>query len=404
MSQQKSDINVLWLPGWYPSKMNFLPGDFTDRHAAAVGKFVNVIVIYVTKDPSLANNKTVIEVDHPKQRHVYRGYYGSPAGLGLVGKLWSIILYYRLMFKLYHLAKKEVVQFNLAHVHISLRQGLFAQWLKRKAGLPYVITEQNSWFMPVGNQYYPRSAIMQKIIKSNFRNANAVHVVSDSLGLQLKLKFPFIKTFVVIPNVVDTNVFYPLPTKTQESAFNFFTVTGDVYHKNTDGIIRAFAHFIKQGTEAVLHVAGPNADQLKALAIDLSVAHVIKFYGPIGYEAVAHQMQLADALIFFTRYETFGCVMAEALCCGTPVIASRIPVLEENLTAFENALFVTSGDELDLAEALGRFVSIHHGFDKEKIAIQARDKYNYEKIGGQFLLFYQYVLQNTHSSSDAIDL
>ncbi len=393
MNDQHNDINVLWLPGWYPSKVNFLPGDFTDRHATAVSDFVKVHVLFITKDPALQADKTFIEVERSGQKIVYRGYYGSPKGAGIVGKAWSVFMYYRLLFQLFIIAKKEVQKFDLAHVHISLRQGLFAQWLKRKHGLRYVITEQNSWFMPVGDQYFTRSATMRRIIRSNFKNAEAVHVVSNSLGQQLIARFSFLKTFTVIPNVVDSNLFHPLQSKPGSDSLNFFTITGDVYHKNTDGIIRAFANFIKQNGKAVLHIAGPGTEALEALAHDLAIASSVRFYGAINYEAVARLMQQADALIFFTRYETFGCVMAEALCCGTPVIASKIAVLEENLNENENALFVPAADEAALTEQLQSFVSKGHFFDAKKIAADARDKYNYDNIGRQFLHFYKKVLE-----------
>ncbi len=394
MSEQTNILKTLWLPGWYPSKIDFLPGDFTDRHAAAVSQFASVSVLYVTKDPSLTNNKSVVETKHSGQHRTYRAYYNSPAGWGIISKLWSAVLYFRLLFKLYQIAKKDVDRFDLVHVHISLRQGLFAQWLKRQAGLPYVITEQNSWFMPIGDQFYPRSTIMRRIIKSNFKHANEVHTVSSSLGKQLQLKFPFIKTFKVIPNVVDTNIFGYLPKEAHERSFSFFTITGDVYHKNTDGIIRAFATYIQGGKGARLRIAGPVGEDLKTLARQLSVGHAIDFLGAIGYEQVAREMQRAHALIFFTRYETFGCVMAEALCCGTPVIASKIPVLQENLTDFKNAVFVTAEDETDLATKLAYFENNLREFDQQRIAADARDKYNYASIGSQFLQWYQQVLEH----------
>ena len=395
MHQQPKNMRILWLPAWYPSKVDFLPGDFTHRHAEAVSKFVNVTVLYVTKDASLGNNRTAIEVINKNQLQIYRAYYNSPGGMGKLSKSWSVLIHFRLLLKLYNLAKKEHGDFHLAHVHISLRQGLLARWLKWKTGLKYVITEQNSWFMPVGNQFYPRSVLMQKMISSNFRNADAVHVVSQSLGHQLKLKFPFIKTFTIIPNVVDTNIFHFNKISTQNNSIHFFTTTGDIYHKNTDGIIRAFANFIKEGKEGVLHVAGPNANQLQSLAAELSVRHAVNFYGPIKYEEIAVKMQQADALVFFTRYETFGCVMAESLCCGTPVIASRIPVLEENLEELENALFVTPGDEAQLTKKMLQFAVIRSEFHNEQIASCAHLKYNYENIGKQFYNFYLHALQKS---------
>ena len=388
----KRTANILWLPGWYPSKTDFLAGDFTDRHAKATSKNVNVTVLFVTKDPALANNTSCIEVERVEGLTIYRGYYNCSASLGYFSKLVSVRLHFKLLFRLYRLAKKEQGRFELLHVHISLRQGLLAQWLKWKHKIPYVITEQSSWFMPVGDKIYPRSLALQKIISSNIQNADALHVVSNSLGNALKQKFHFIKNFTVIPNVVDTNIFYPVLQKAITAQLNFFTVTSDVYHKNTDGILRAFAIYLKAGHSAVLDVAGPNFEPLVPLAGQLGISKSVNFLGALPYHLVAQKMQSAAALIFFTRYETFGCVMAEALCCGTPVIATKIPVLEENLEDHHNALFVEPENEADLALKMEEFTLGKYQFNKEAIARQAAARYGYNKAGDAFLDFYKTVL------------
>ncbi len=389
----KSGANILWLPAWYPSKQDFLNGDFTDRHARATSKRVNISVLYVTKDPSLGHNKSYVEKETIEALSIYRGYYNSNPGGGLISKLWSVQLYLKLLFQLYRIAKKEQGSFQLVHVHVSLRQGLLAQWLKWKHKIPYVITEQNAWFMPVGNQYYTHSKGLKKIIWRNFKNASAVHVVSASLGKALQEKFNFIKHFTVIPNVVDTTIFFPVHKQPESSINTFFCITSDVYHKNTDGILRAFAIYLKNGNKGLLVMAGPNFESLVVLARQLYVEQHVKFLGAISYQEIAQNMQAADALIFFTRYETFGCVLAEALCCGTPVIASKIPVLQENLQDQGNALFVEPENEEDLAKKMEEFSFNKNLFLAESIARQATDKYHYNKVGEDFFKFYKTVVK-----------
>ncbi len=387
----RSNTNILWLPAWYPGKENFLNGDFTDRHARAISSKVNISVLYVSKDPALDPNRTCTEKEQTDGLTIYRGYYNTSAKGGIFARLHSLRLYFTLLFKLYNLAKIDQGSFQLVHVHISLRQGLLAQWLKWKHQIPYVITEQNSWFMPVGDQYYTRSPVLRTIIRSNFLNASAVHVVSASLGRALMQKFKFIKHFTVIPNVVDTTIFLPVHHP-PEASNTFFCITSDVYHKNTDGILRAFAMYLKNGNKGLLVMAGPNYESLSVLATQLFVEQHVKFLGPISYQEVAQNMQAADALIFFTRYETFGCVLAEALCCGIPVIASKIAVLEENLKELENALFVEPENEADLAEKMEVFSSQQYLFVPKSIARQAHDKYQYSKVGEDFLKFYKTIL------------
>ncbi|MBC7867970.1 MAG: glycosyltransferase [Gloeobacteraceae cyanobacterium ES-bin-316] len=388
----KSNLNVLWLPGWYPNKLDFLPGDFIHRHAMAVSSWANISVLYVTKDTTLAFNKSYIESEEFNGLTIYRGYYNCSPKFTLVSKVWSVLLHLNLLLKLYEVARKSKGNFQLVHVHISLRQGLLAQWLKWKYKIPYLITEQNSWFMPVGNQYYTTSRMLRKVIASNFKNADALHVVSASLGDSLKRKFGFVRSFTLIPNVVDTNIFHPAPPSFAEEKNTFFSITSDVYHKNTDGVLRAFALFLKEGNTALLEIAGPNYEGLIELVKQLAIENSVIFLGSIGYSEIAKKMRDADAFIFFTRYETFGCVMAEALCCGTPVIASRLPVLEENLQENENAIFVAPENEQELAQKMATFIAQKKSFDQVDIAIKAHAKYNYKKVGSDFFELYKNVL------------
>ncbi|HTB52525.1 MAG TPA: glycosyltransferase [Ferruginibacter sp.] len=385
-------LNVLWLPGWFPSKVDFLPGDFIERHARSASLLMNIVVLFVVKDTS-ANGKNIIEVEHANGLVIYRGYYTCSTKLGLFGRVISTLRYYTLLSQLYKKAKDEKGPFDLAHIHIVLKQGLMGRWLRLSERLPYVITEQNSWYMPGDSQFFLQSFFVQWMTRKIFKAASAIHVVSESLGKALVINHVIDKPFIVIPNVVNTAIFTLDKTIDDLPGLNFIAVTGDIFHKNTDGVIRAFAAFRKSGADAKLHIAGPNVDLLKEIAQRERVEDCVVFYGAISNEAIAVLTKKCDAMIFFTRYETFGCVMAEAICCGVPVIASRLPVLEENLTEYENALFVTSEDESDLLNKLVYFAEHRAEFDATKIAYAAEKKYNYHTIAEKFKAFYLSIIQ-----------
>jgi len=52
--------------------------------------------------------------------------------------------------------------------------------------------------------------------------------------------------------------------------------------------------------------------------------------------------------------EGFGLVVAEALVCGTPILASDIPVFHEILDHFpERGSFFAEGNDKDLADKIG---------------------------------------------------
>jgi glycosyltransferase involved in cell wall biosynthesis len=372
-------MNLIWLPGWFPSRVDFLPGDFIERHAKAVSEFAMVTVVYVVKDPALKNGKTEIVKEITGNLTVYRGYYNAN------NKISATILFYKLLFAGYKLAQKEKGSFDLCHVHVPLKQSLLAIRLKRKINLEFVVTEHNSWY--ADGDFIDQPLLLRRMILDLYRKAFAVHVVSKTLGGQLQKMIPFVTDYTIIPNVVNTDFFKRADHKNNEP-IKFIAISGDVKYKNTAGVIRAFGNLLKTGVKAQLHIAGPHSDEFKQTAIE----DHFHFYGIVSNQQIAELTKQADAMIFFTRSETFGCVMAESLCCGVPVIASRISALEENLTENINALFVEPDNEDDLLQKLILFIDQKDKFDNNAIATDAFMKYNYHTVGQQFLDFYQHAL------------
>jgi glycosyltransferase involved in cell wall biosynthesis len=83
--------------------------------------------------------------------------------------------------------------------------------------------------------------------------------------------------------------------------------------------------------------AGPGAERL---------AHPdrVVLTGPIGDEDLACVYSAADGLLFPSSDEGFGLPPVEALACGTPVAAFRIPALEESLGDADGVALVEPGD------------------------------------------------------------
>jgi glycosyltransferase involved in cell wall biosynthesis len=216
-----------------------------------------------------------------------------------------------------------------------------------------------------------------------------VHTVSKSLGEILIQKNIINRNFTVIPNVVNTEVFKPQSRKPQQQLTRFVTITGNVFHKNTDGIVRALKKVLDKKADFTLDIIGPCPEELKTLAFESGLTEHIKFHGAVSYETVAQIMSANDAMIFFTRYETFGCVIIEANACGLPVISSDLPVIKENISEGFNGIFVQSENENELAEKIIWYMDNKAVFDIKAIASFTANKFNYRKISEEFDEFYK---------------
>ena len=105
-------------------------------------------------------------------------------------------------------------------------------------------------------------------------------------------------------------------------------------------------------------------------------------------QVLSKQVQQSDALILYSRFETFGCVLIEANACGIPVIVSNLDVFHEIIEEGINGLFVEGENPVALAEKIKYFIAQKNNFNKNAIASYAAEKYNFKKAGQQFMELY----------------
>lgn len=101
---------------------------------------------------------------------------------------------------------------------------------------------------------------------------------------------------------------------------------------------------------------GPDRERLEELARALGCADRVHFLGELPSSEVADFLAALDVFVFPTRAETFGLAAVEAAEAGIPVVANRLPVLEEVLAVDGRpcAAFVDVEQPAAFADAVGR--------------------------------------------------
>jgi len=388
-------MKVVWLVSWYPTPLAPFDGDFIQRHARAVALHCQVEVIHIVKDaygnitPKKYENITVS--GNLTERIIY--YKPFKTGIDFLDKYIS----HRAYRKLYQKAIKLYITDNgkpaFVHVHVALKSGLIALWMKKKYGIPYIVSEHWAWFLPEAipgmNDF---SAIYKKWWQQIFNGAYKITVVSKVLGDALVQRFGS-KGYALIPNVVDTTIFYPV-AKQNNTVPAFAHISSLSYQKNPEHIIEAFAILKQRAIPFSLYIFGHEKKQLRDMVFTKGLSTDIFFKEEVPQAELVIILQQMDALILYSRFETFGCVLIEANACGVPVIVSDIPVFHEIVEEGVNGVFVENNSPKALAEKLFEFIQQKIIFDKAQIAIDAADKYNNEKIGKQFIELYQQALND----------
>jgi glycosyltransferase involved in cell wall biosynthesis len=264
--------------------------------------------------------------------------------------------------------------------------GLLLQLIYR---IPFVVSEQSTLYIDGGFEKLGR--LRKSLWSYVFKRAASYHSVSHYLANNIKNKLQLAKEGVIIPNVVDSGLFF-YNHEWVNSRTTFVHVSNMVYQKNVEGMLQAFAKLKKNTPDFILNLVGPMPLLITELIAELGLEKQVVCWGERNYKEVAGIMQQSDVFVFFTRFETFGCVIIEANASGLPVIVSDLPVTREVVKSNVNGLFVESENEQDLAEKL-LFMKHHlHSFDPLSISLQTRNKYNYNNVGKQFSKWYTDVL------------
>jgi glycosyltransferase involved in cell wall biosynthesis len=199
------------------------------------------------------------------------------------------------------------------------------------------------------------------------------------------------KPFEVIPNVVDTALFYPsFDNKNLKKRFIHISTLG--FHKNIRGILNAAEKLYQKRKDFELYLAGNASSEIVQWTKDHELYNTCIFYtGLISYEEVAQNFRKADALIMFSRYENLPCVILEALCSGLPVISTDVGGIREVINE-ENGILIESENGNQLIDAMNYLLDNSEKYKKEKISSSAKEKFNYNIVGKQFNEAYKRVL------------
>lgn len=384
---------ILFLASWYSSRVNPFTGDFIERHAQCISLTNKVYVVFVVKDPSIKDGKPIIEKKVSENLVTYKAYYPSKGKSIFLEKIYSNLYFWKLHRRIFKNIIDEFGTPNMVHLNVMMKAGLFALWLKKKYKLPYVLSENWTGYYPERKDGFRQQPFWYKYLsKKIYQNCDYPLPVTEDLGKVMNSLFGE-KKFAVIPNVVDTTVFFD-SAKLNQDKIKFIHPSTLGYHKNIEGILNTIEKLYKKRKDFEVHLLGNATEELIAWTKERDLENSCVFFtGLIPYNQVAEKMRESDVLIMFSRYENLPCVILEALCCGLPVISSDVGGIREVLNP-ENGILIPSENEEELLNAMEYMIDNLYRFDKKKIASSAQKKFNFDTVGKQFDKIYKKLKKN----------
>lgn len=117
--------------------------------------------------------------------------------------------------------------------------------------------------------------------------------------------------------------------------------------KQVDKIIKSFYKYITEydnhGDDLIICGEGVKETELKKLVSDLDISDRVKFTGKCSYGEVIKLMKHSKVLLLASLYEGFPMVIAEALCCGLPVISTNVGSIADIVVDNYNGFVLKSG-------------------------------------------------------------
>ena len=159
----------------------------------------------------------------------------------------------------------------------------------------------------------------------------------------------------VVPNGVDVAWFALDPAEVRafrrtlaEDGTRLVLFAGRLeYEKGVQTVLHALERVTDRAGAVRFLIAGVGTytDELRALVDRLGLRHRVRFTGFLDERALRLHYAAADVAVAPSLYEPFGLVAAEAMACGTPVVASDTGGLREILAGGHGLTFAPEDAE-----------------------------------------------------------
>lgn len=222
-----------------------------------------------------------------------------------------------------------------------------------------------------------------------FRQADALFILSEDMGQHSKFKKYWQKhraKIKIVPNGVDTKIFFPQPAINLKKDFTIFTAQAlDKAHffKGIDILLKALRLLIvKDKLALTLNIAGDGnlKEYYQNLAHNLGIQDHVCFLGKLNQKELPSFFSQADLTVVpsTTATECFSTTAAESQACGTPVIVSDWPGVRVTIENNVTGLIIKPNDVNDLKEKIKYLYEHSEILSRMKIASRWRAKNLYD--------------------------
>ncbi len=369
-------INVLMMVSWYlPKDTKEYSANFHYEQAVSLSKYCN-IAVYYPYDKQVKHLTSEME----KGLKVYRSPY----------KLERKI---RNRYNMYSAMKTINREFrpDIIHVQVATEAGRFGIILGKLFHLPVILTE-HSTIEASGVLHFPLHMYADFAYKNSLFNACVSEDLTDKLSkIFPKYKFTTIYNGIIVPKEVEKSRCYRV-----EGYVNFALVA-NFYDREIKGIpnlLHVIQKLKKDGQKIRLHIIGEGdfREEFEKIASELDIEAECIFYGKADKKKVYEVIDQMDFLVSASKFESFGCTIAEAMMLGKPVVVTKSGGPESFVT--EDTGILVEKENIDMLYfGIRKMIKHYKEYQADEIRRYAVEKFDIENISTRYMQVYQEILE-----------
>jgi glycosyltransferase involved in cell wall biosynthesis len=247
------------------------------------------------------------------------------------------------------------------------------------------------------------SSVFASVESRLFKNSNLLSAVSKHVFDELRVIYKLDRVGPVIGNGVDEKRFVPLESR-QKAKPGYILYVGRMdYRKGLFDLMECAKQICEKrpDTHFALVGNGPLTDRLIRFSKQAGIERNIVFHGYVSLHRLIELYQNALVVVIPSYYEGLPTVMLEAMACGIPVVATKIPAHTEVISQGTNGLLVAPRSPQDMAETI--FTLLDDDVLREKVGEAARKtvetKYTWDMVTKRLFECYLTAVKEPTSTS-----
>jgi len=223
-------------------------------------------------------------------------------------------------------------------------------------------------------------------------SADAVICISNNTREDIQYFYGIDAAKIWVVPLAHSNIFRQImdthSTSFAKTKHPFFLYVGDrVHYKNFDGILNAYSVWPGRKEVDILVVGKKWSSSEERLLMELGISDRVHLLTDIDDENLCRLYNQATAFIYPSLYEGFGIPLLEAMACGCPVIASRIPSTME--VTGDCPIYFEPGEMDDILHAFDNAFSENKGSERIQMGLKRIKNFSWNKTADQTLEVYK---------------